>query len=482
MAVLLAVGLKYFLVEAYEIPTPSMQPTLMGSSGAGIYDRILVNKAIYLLREPERWDVAVFRFPLNLSQNYVKRIVGMPGDRLRIRGGNIYQVIPGDGRPPTYRILRKPEELQEFLWKRTYPVGNQRGSPFDTRSGTGSWRRSEDGVIARDNGAGARIAFSPEGGTRDYYWHGYPDHIARALMENRPPQKELHLVGDLRWSLTVVPDAQVERIWLEQTETPEYGKPRRFRLGVIRGPDGKATASLELFEGSPGKLAAHKELEGVRFEQDRPIRLILANVDARLLASVDGRDLEPIDYEALPSSLGGLKLHLGCKGGQYTRFLDPLLERDIFYTNDGVQDEVVEIPEGHYWMLGDNTQNSSDGRMWTELEILVDASGRLANPYSGSGTQLVGNDRRLPALVQGRPPMVDPDENPVFLERTGQLVFTDYLGEEHVIRGSRQDFEQGAGVIMRDRRFVPREDLIGRALATFWPANPLGNFRLGLIR
>jgi hypothetical protein len=68
MAILMAIGLKYFLVEAYSIPSPSMQPTLLGSTAAGAYDRILVNKAAYLLSDPDRWQVAVFRYPHNRSQ------------------------------------------------------------------------------------------------------------------------------------------------------------------------------------------------------------------------------------------------------------------------------------------------------------------------------------------------------------------------------------------------------------------------------
>ena len=73
-----------------------MQPTLMGSSEADVYDRILVDKLIQTWREPKRWDITVFKYPLQKNQNYVKRIGGMPGDRLTIAGGNLYQV-EGDG-------------------------------------------------------------------------------------------------------------------------------------------------------------------------------------------------------------------------------------------------------------------------------------------------------------------------------------------------------------------------------------------------
>jgi len=71
VAILAAVLLKWFCIEAYQIPTSSMQPTLMGSSEASVYDRILVDKIRYEITEPQRWDVAVFRYPLQKNQNYV---------------------------------------------------------------------------------------------------------------------------------------------------------------------------------------------------------------------------------------------------------------------------------------------------------------------------------------------------------------------------------------------------------------------------
>ncbi|MFT5080210.1 MAG: signal peptidase I, partial [Planctomycetota bacterium] len=76
MAIVMAIVLKYFIVEAYRIPTGSMQPTLMGNSATGVYDRILVDKFTPVLRDPLRFETWVFRYPLDQSKNYVKRVVG----------------------------------------------------------------------------------------------------------------------------------------------------------------------------------------------------------------------------------------------------------------------------------------------------------------------------------------------------------------------------------------------------------------------
>ncbi len=77
-------------------------------------DRILVNKWPFLLGEPERWDVTVFKFPENPTTNYVKRMVGLPGETLTLRQGDLYRMTDG-----VAEILRKPPAKQRAM---TLPV------------------------------------------------------------------------------------------------------------------------------------------------------------------------------------------------------------------------------------------------------------------------------------------------------------------------------------------------------------------------
>ena len=86
--ILLVFGLRSFVVEPFKIPSGSMIPTLQ------VGDFILVNKFTYGIRlpvidkkiidvnEPKRGDVMVFRFPEDPSQDYIKRVVGIPGDKV----------------------------------------------------------------------------------------------------------------------------------------------------------------------------------------------------------------------------------------------------------------------------------------------------------------------------------------------------------------------------------------------------------------
>lgn len=96
VAFVLFLFIRAFLVEAFKIPTSSMENTLL------VGDFLIVNKAVYgaeipgvHLRvpgfaEPERGDVIVFNPPHDPTKNYVKRLIGLPGDTLEMRGKDVY--------------------------------------------------------------------------------------------------------------------------------------------------------------------------------------------------------------------------------------------------------------------------------------------------------------------------------------------------------------------------------------------------------
>jgi signal peptidase I len=96
IALLLALLIKATIIEAYKIPTPSMEKTLLAG------DFILGNKFIYginipftdirlpAIREPKRGDIVIFRPPHSPHENYVKRLIGMPGDTIKITRKRVY--------------------------------------------------------------------------------------------------------------------------------------------------------------------------------------------------------------------------------------------------------------------------------------------------------------------------------------------------------------------------------------------------------
>ncbi len=83
IAFLLAQLVMVSVAQAFQVEQYSMEPTLLP------HDRVLVNKFVYRFREPQRGDVIVLHYPRDPSRNYIKRIVGLPGDRVEIKNGHL---------------------------------------------------------------------------------------------------------------------------------------------------------------------------------------------------------------------------------------------------------------------------------------------------------------------------------------------------------------------------------------------------------
>ena len=83
IAVVLALAIRSFIVQAFKIPSGSMIPTLL------IGDHLLVNKLIYRFRIPERGEVTVFKFPQDRKTDFIKRVVALPGDDVELVDGKL---------------------------------------------------------------------------------------------------------------------------------------------------------------------------------------------------------------------------------------------------------------------------------------------------------------------------------------------------------------------------------------------------------
>jgi signal peptidase I len=81
--------IKPAVADSYRIPSSSMEPTLHGCDGCN-NDRVLANKFIYRFTEPERGQIVVFRSVEDDDMLLIKRVVGLPGDRIQLRGGTLY--------------------------------------------------------------------------------------------------------------------------------------------------------------------------------------------------------------------------------------------------------------------------------------------------------------------------------------------------------------------------------------------------------
>lgn len=135
-----AVYIRQNLLEAFYIPTESMAPLLHNG------DRILVNKARWQTQQPERYDVVVFRAPDHPERNYVKRLVGLPGEIVTIEGDVVKvngkpvvdpNAVKSPGKPKDHDQPRKSNGGQEMgvvvPAGMCYVLGDNRGNSHDSR-------------------------------------------------------------------------------------------------------------------------------------------------------------------------------------------------------------------------------------------------------------------------------------------------------------------------------------------------------------
>ncbi|HEY7676018.1 MAG TPA: signal peptidase I [Candidatus Methylomirabilis sp.] len=138
LALVLAMIIKTFVIQAFKIPSGSMLNTLQ------IGDHILVNKFIYRFADPTRGDIIVFLYPEDESRDFIKRIIGLPGDTLEVRDRVVYingkplkeaytifQGAGGFGNPHTPFENFPPTHVPEGKY---FMMGDNRDSSMDSRA------------------------------------------------------------------------------------------------------------------------------------------------------------------------------------------------------------------------------------------------------------------------------------------------------------------------------------------------------------
>jgi len=149
IALVLALFIRTFVVQAFKIPSGSMLPTLL------IGDHLLVNKFIYGIKipfsghvllpvkQPAAGDIVVFRFPKNPKLDYIKRVIGVADDTVEIRNKRIY--VNGKPFPDPYGVFTDSKILPPDISPRDnfgpvkvpkhhiFVMGDNRDNSFDGR-------------------------------------------------------------------------------------------------------------------------------------------------------------------------------------------------------------------------------------------------------------------------------------------------------------------------------------------------------------
>jgi signal peptidase I len=115
IVIIVVLFIRTFLVQAYNIPSGSMKPTLL------VGDFILVNKLVYKLSEPQRGDIVVFKWPVNPQIDFIKRIIGMPGDTIEVKGEKVFI----NGKEVPLRFISKIQEdgTDKLIYEEILPNG-----------------------------------------------------------------------------------------------------------------------------------------------------------------------------------------------------------------------------------------------------------------------------------------------------------------------------------------------------------------------
>lgn len=429
LLVALCVGVllfRTFSAEAYVVPTGSMAPTLLGrhreltcpNCGFGFViglseegnaphavcpncgmndlddlpavecngDRVLVQKFLYDFRPPRRWEVAVFHFPGEPSQAYVKRVVGLPGESVQIVGGNV--MIDG-------RIARKtPEELRavqvlvhdarftprdsdrypRFFFLRGWP-GRRLPSGWE-HAGEGFVHRPVDAVSGRLEPEDWLVyrhwdpVLNRYGPIRDHYGYNGTGADANNIVPDLALEARLEVGQDVETISVRVrsgPDRFVARIpVLEKGDLEAARNDRRYRVRPVENP---------LASAGPWP---------------RSIVLEASVVDHRFAVSINGKPLfVPVEYDdpATGPPEDDSPVALGVRGGSLT-VSDLRIYRDVYYTSSlgGIPrhphaiDEPYHLGADEYYVLGDNSPVSNDSRFWSAGPV-VPRSLFLGKPF-----------------------------------------------------------------------------------------------------
>jgi len=326
-------------------------------------DRLLVDKSSFSVRPPRRWEVVAFRHPERPGEVHVKRLVGLPGESVQIRDGDVY--IDG-------KIQRKTLPQQRAV---AVLVHDANSTPKASPGLSLRWQ-GEPAAAGWDFADG-RFTHPSVQGTASLHWLTYchwrrvpgrpgetvetPITNDRAYNQTRPQRAEnVHAVPDVLLSF------QLTRV---------FGEGQLF----MRASDGREEFEVRIeSEGHVYHVYRNGRPLGTHGGGKMPewtggLHLEMSLVDCQFLLAFDGHPAVVFPYEptaprpsptSQPLAIGSLGLGVELR--------DVRVYRDVYYTHPiglrgrwGLDDPVL-LRREEYFVLGDNSPISEDGRSWPQ--------------------------------------------------------------------------------------------------------------------
>lgn len=143
VALVIVVPIRYFIFQPFIVKGASMEPNFHDG------DYLIVDELSYRLREPKRGEVIVFHYPKDESQRFIKRIIGLPGETIKIQNGKI-AILDGQQKGINFdesKYLPLPgslgqDEVISLQRNEYFVMGDNRDHSFDSR-GWGALKRDE---------------------------------------------------------------------------------------------------------------------------------------------------------------------------------------------------------------------------------------------------------------------------------------------------------------------------------------------------
>ncbi|AQT69415.1 Signal peptidase I T [Anaerohalosphaera lusitana] len=402
---------------------PVVPPERVGPVTKG--DRIFVLKCIYQFIEPSRWDVVVFKNPVEPAINYIKRMIALPGETVEIVDGDIY--IDG-------KMARKPENVQEEMWMSVYDNDYHPVEPEIARYNGHTWvqpfvnTEGSQWDLTENSGRLFKLESSPDNIHTIYYDTSKGNDFRASYAYNNPRSyKFMPVCSDLMAQFQVQAGQGDAVLGAELTK---YGIRYRGRVNS----DGTMVISRIDAEDTITELAAG---QGKWVQGDEAKRFRFMNVDHRLVLEFGdsqieydlGRDRDDAGtiIKVMPEAkiFGAGELTLSHVG----------LFRDMHYTQvtqngdhilrAGAGDPFT-LSDDQYFVCGDNSPASFDSRLWDQpglgnsgreyregvvpREYLVGKAFFVYWPggyqpkigNKGFGPRLVPNTRGMKAIYGGR--------------------------------------------------------------------------------
>jgi len=407
-------------------------------------DRILVLKYLYLIQPPRRWDVVVFKSPnsAGFAENYIKRLVGLPGEYLMILDGDVYTCpLPQAGDPAhierwPWQIQRKPRAAQDALWRIIYDndylprnsedrkrTGDEWTMPWRAASGKG-WDPKPSRILHFDNLNGPGTLTFDKDANRGTY--PFTDWLPYAETDSWTSP------GQAYYSFDAYGDGSVPR-WFVSDLKLQFSYTRREGEGPLNayltklGHTFKAELSpsvARLWHMSPGERN-WKQIGGdasLSCAAHAPLRVEFTNADYRVTLRINDRDLISGEYTPQVHSLIARRPDTNAKaerdGNPADREFVPQVRieaqrqscdiahlslwRDIYYTppktaayegayraspdqpmvlhRSGQRDSQGNVLDNEYFTLGDDSIMSADGRVWKPKVDLRESEDLYAHP------------------------------------------------------------------------------------------------------